>query len=158
MKGKVRLMRDKDREVADAIGALLDSQRVGVLGTHGSGSPYCSLVGFSFEPGLERLYFATTRATRKFANLSETGRVALLVDNRANREEDLHEASALTAVGPVREMTGKDRERAASIHLARHPSLGDFLESPTTALLVLDVERYFLVRRFQEVMVLEIAP
>jgi len=154
----VRPVKEKDREVAEAVGALLAAQRVGVLGTHGSGSPYCSLVGFSFEPGLERIYFATTRATRKFANLSETGRVALLVDNRTNREEDLHEASALTAVGPVREMTGRDRDRAASIHLARHPSLREFVESPTTALLALEVERYFLVRRFQEVMVLEIVP
>jgi len=154
----VRLVKDMDREIAAAVGALLDTQRVGVLGTHGAGSPHCSLVGFSFEPGLERLYFATTRATRKFANLSETGRVALLVDNRTNREEDLHEASALTAVGPVRETTGEERERAVAVHLARHPSLRDFVGSPTTAILVLEVERYFLVRRFQEVMVLEIAP
>ncbi len=151
-------MKDMDREIAAAVGTLLDSQRVGVLGTHGAGSPHCSLVGFSFEEDLGRIYFATTRATRKFANLSETGRVALLVDNRANREEDLHEASALTAVGPVRETTGEERERAASVHLVRHPSLRDFLGSPTTAILVLEVERYFLVRRFQEVMVLEIVP
>jgi nitroimidazol reductase NimA-like FMN-containing flavoprotein (pyridoxamine 5'-phosphate oxidase superfamily) len=152
----VRPVKEKDQEVARAVAALLESQRVGVLGTFGAGSPYCSLVGFSFEPGYGRLYFATTRATRKFANLKETGRVALLVDNRGNREEDLHEASALTAVGPVKEMNGSDRERAASVHLARHPSLAGFLESPTTALLALDVERYFLVRRFQEVMVLEV--
>jgi len=149
-------LKEKDREVAEAVRRLLESQRVGVLGTYGAGSPYCSLVGFSFEPGLERLYFATTRATRKFANLRETGRVALLVDNRANREEDLHEASALTVVGPVKELAGTERERGAKVHLERHPSLAGFLESPTTALLALDAERYFLVRRFQEVMVLEV--
>jgi nitroimidazol reductase NimA-like FMN-containing flavoprotein (pyridoxamine 5'-phosphate oxidase superfamily) len=152
----VRRVREKEREIVKAVGALLESQRVGVLGTFGSGSPYCSLVGFSFEPGYGRLYFATTRATRKYANLSETHRVALLVDNRNNREEDLHEASALTAVGPVRELTGTERDRAGQVHLKRHPSLREFLESPTTALLALDVERYFLVRRFQEVMVLEV--
>ena len=152
------MLQDREREIAAAVLGLLETQHVGVLGTYGSGSPYCSLVGFSFEPGLERLYFATPRATRKFANLSETGRVALLVDNRANREEDLHEASALTAVGPVRELAGPERERAAAVHKARHPSLADFVDSPTTALLALDAERYFLVRRFQEVMVLEIAP
>jgi len=149
-------VREKEREIVKAVGALLESQRVGVLGTFGSGSPYCSLVGFSFEPGYGRLFFATTRATRKYANLSETHRVALLVDNRNNREEDLHEASALTAVGPVRELTGTERDRAGQVHLGRHPSLREFLESPTTALLALDVERYFLVRRFQEVLVLEV--
>ncbi len=152
------MLQDREREIAAAVRELLEAQRVGVLGTYGLGSPYCSLVGFSFEPGLERLYFATTRATRKYANLSETGRVALLVDNRANREEDLHEASALTAVGPVKEVSGPERDRAAAAYKARHPSLADFVDSPTTALLALNVERYFLVRRFQEVMVLEIAP
>ncbi|HOV29196.1 MAG TPA: pyridoxamine 5'-phosphate oxidase family protein [Synergistales bacterium] len=152
----MRRVKENDQEVARAVGALLESQRVGVLGTFGAGSPYCSLVGFSFEPGYGRLYFATTRATRKFANLSETGRVALLVDNRGNREEDLHEASAVTAVGPVTELTGTEKDRGAAVHLTRHPSLAGFLESPTTALLALDVERYFLVRRFQEVMVLEV--
>jgi nitroimidazol reductase NimA-like FMN-containing flavoprotein (pyridoxamine 5'-phosphate oxidase superfamily) len=149
-------LEEKDRKVAGAVRDLLSSQRVGVLGTYGSGSPYCSLVGFSFEEGLGRIYFATTRATRKYANLAETGRVALLVDNRTNREEDLHEASALTAIGPVRELAGPERDRAVSLHLGRHPSLRDFVEAPTSALLVLEVERYFLVRRFQEVMVLEI--
>ena len=152
------MLQDREREIAAAVRELLEAQRVGVLGTYGLGSPYCSLVGFSFEPGLERLYFATTRATRKYANLSETGRVALLVDNRANREEDLHEASALTAVGPVKEVSGPERDRAAAAYKARHLSLADFVDSPTTALLALNVERYFLVRRFQEVMVLEIAP
>ena len=152
------MLQDREREIAAAVRELLEAQRVGVLGTYGLGSPYCSLVGFSFEPGLERLYFANTRATRKYANLSETGRVALLVDNRANREEDLHEASALTAVGPVKEVSGPERDRAAAAYKARHPSLADFVDSPTTALLALNVERYFLVRRFQEVMVLEIAP
>lgn len=151
-------MKDSDRKIADAILELLESQRVGVLGTHGLGQPYCSLVGYSFEPGLGRLYFVTTRATRKYANLSETGRVALLVDNRNNREEDLHEAMAVTAVGPVRELVGEERALAVEVHLSRHPPLRDFVESPTSALLAVDVERYFLVRRFQEVMVLEIVP
>ena len=57
------MLQDREREIAAAVRELLEAQRVGVLGTYGLGSPYCSLVGFSFEPGLERLYFATTRAT-----------------------------------------------------------------------------------------------
>jgi nitroimidazol reductase NimA-like FMN-containing flavoprotein (pyridoxamine 5'-phosphate oxidase superfamily) len=148
-------MRHEKKEVFKAVKDLLDSQMTGVLGTYGSGGPYCSLVGFSAEEDLRRLYFVTTRATRKYSNLVETGSAALLVDNRGKREDDIHEASAVTATGPVRDLAGADLERAVLIHIAKNPFLADFTASPSSALLALDVESYFLVRRFQQVTILE---
>lgn len=148
-------MRHEKTEIFRAVRELLDSQMIGVLGTYGSGSPYCSLVGFSTEEDLRRLYFVTTRATRKYSNLVETGRAALLVDNRGNREDDIHEASAVTATGPVRDLAGADLERATFVHIGKNPFLSDFAASPSSALLSMDVESYFLVRRFQQVTVLE---
>lgn len=139
-----------------SISKLLDSQNLGVLGTCGTGGPYCSLVGFSQCEDLKQIYFATTRATRKYSNLSETGKASLIVDNRGNRPEDLHETEAVTATGTTRELKGQELDTAREIHLAKHPYLTEFVNSPTSAIFAIDVEGYFLVRRFQNVMVLKL--
>ncbi len=141
-----------------SISKLLDSQSLGVLGTCGSGGPYCSLVGFSYREDLRHIFFVTTRPTRKYSNLRETGKASLIVDNRGNRPEDLHETEAVTATGTARELRGQELDTAREIHLAKHPYLTEFVNSPTSALLAIDVESYFLVRRFQNVMVLRIRP
>jgi len=48
---------------------ILDSQRLAVLATQGDGSPYGSLVAFAATENMKNLLFATTRTTRKYANL-----------------------------------------------------------------------------------------
>ncbi|MDT8285414.1 MAG: pyridoxamine 5'-phosphate oxidase family protein [Thermovirgaceae bacterium] len=147
-------MKQEEGEVFNAIQKLLFSQRLGVLGTFGSGHPYCSLVSFSSGEDLRQIYFFTTRSTRKFSNIKATGSVSILVDNRSNREEDLHETEAVTAVGAARVLSGMEFERASHIHLRKHPYLQDFVSSPSSALLSIEVDNYFLVRRFQNVMTL----
>jgi heme iron utilization protein len=77
----------------------LTSQPLAVLSTHQAGQPYSNLIAFAATPDLESIFFATTRATRKFANLMADPRVALLIDNRANQEADFAEAAALTVLG-----------------------------------------------------------
>ncbi len=131
---------------------LLTSQPLGVLATHGGGQPYASLVAFAVSPQAGELLFATDRATRKYANLRADRRVALLVDNRSNRESDFGEAVAVTAVGFAEELLGGDRERLAVPYLEKHPALQEFLALPGCALMRLRVENYVMVRRFQEVL------
>jgi hypothetical protein len=79
---------------------MLESQLLGVLGTHHDGEPYTSLVGFAATDDLKHLLFTTGRATRKHANLVADARASMLVDTRTNRAADFTEASAATAVGP----------------------------------------------------------
>ena len=147
-------MKPEENKVFKAIQKLLFSQRLGVLGTFGSGRPYCSLVSFSSGEDLRQIYFFTTRSTHKFSNIQETGSVSILVDNRSNREEDLHETEAVTAVGIVSVLSGLEFEKASHVHLRKHPYLEDFVSSPTSALLAIEVDAYFLVRRFQNVIAL----
>ena len=130
---------------------LLAGQSLAVLSTCGDGHPYASLVGFAHDATLSRLFFATARGTRKFANLRDCPHAALLVDSRRHRAEDFQEASAVTAVGPVRELRDGERAAAATTFLARHPQLADFLGGDDCALLGMDVASYLLVARFQEV-------
>jgi len=136
---------------------LFSSQRLAVLSTHSQGQPYASLVSFVATDDLRYLLFATSRGTRKYANLAADARAALLIDSRSNRDSDLHQAIAVTATGTVDELQGPERDRLVDLYLAKHPSLDEFVNSPSNALLRLKVETYVMVSRFQNVMVLDLS-
>jgi nitroimidazol reductase NimA-like FMN-containing flavoprotein (pyridoxamine 5'-phosphate oxidase superfamily) len=130
---------------------LADSQRLAVLCTDDRGNPYASLIAFAADPDLKTLVFATPRPTRKYSNLSENGRVSLLLDNRSNREEDFAEAAAATVLGKAREVTGEERESCLALFLGKHPYLSSFARSPNSAVFRVEVEAYYVVNRFQSV-------
>jgi hypothetical protein len=134
---------------------LLESQKFGVLATRTAEFPYLSLVAFAAAPDLGRLLFATARATSKYANLANDGRVAVLIDDRANSDTDLERASALTVVGDASELAGERLDRGLALFLGKHPSLQAFVSSPDTALFEVRVRKYILVREFACVETLE---
>ena len=58
---------------------LFRSQNLAALSTHNDGQPYASLVAFYATDDLKHIYFATPKTTRKYANLTADGRVAVMV-------------------------------------------------------------------------------
>ena len=140
------------------IGELITSQKLAVLSTVSAEEfPYASLIAFAVNQDLQTVVLATSKATRKFANIKYNPRVSLLVDNRSNKEQDFHEAKAVTVMGIAEEIAhGGNKSELASVYLKKHPYLEAFLSSPTTALIQVSVLRYYLVSRFQEVMELHI--
>lgn len=136
--------------------AIIDSQGLAVLATQGDKGPYGSLVAFAATADLKFLLFATTRATRKYANLVKNGGVALVIDTRTNRKADFADAAAVTALGVAEEIAGPERRELCRIYLEKHPSLREFTESPTTALLKVSVTTYVVVSRFQNVQELHV--
>ena len=130
---------------------LLNSQPLAVLATQGEGQPYASLVAFVPSDDLKSLYFATTRSTRKYANLAADSRVALLVDNRSNKTSDFRWAMAATATGEAKEMDPAERATAMDLYLKRHPYLKEFVQSPTCVFCEIRVEAFIVVTRFQNV-------
>lgn len=147
---------DSGRRVEGQVRSLLASQRLAVLATQRDGGPYASLVAFAHAQDLKRVYFATSRSTRKYANLSSESRVALLVDSRRNVLEDFHRARAVTILGRSEELKGQRRDEVLTLYLDRHPHLEDFARSPTCALIEVAVDRYILVGRFQRVSELDV--
>lgn len=138
--------------VQSTVEALFYDQRLAVLSTRSAdGHPYASLVCVVAEADLSGIYFATSRHTRKFANLTAEPRVAVLVENSQNRQSDIHEAMAVTAVGAVREMEGHNADAAVALYNARHPQLKTFAALPSTAMIRMAVKTYYLVNRFQKV-------
>ena len=141
----------RDDAVKKAIHELLRQQQLGVLSTVGEDAPYASLVAFAVADDDRQLYFATPRATRKFANITANARVALLVNNSINHPEDFHLAKAVTAVGSARPIPEARLEAVRTRYLDKHPYLESFAYSPSCVFLEIRVDRYILVERFQNV-------
>jgi nitroimidazol reductase NimA-like FMN-containing flavoprotein (pyridoxamine 5'-phosphate oxidase superfamily) len=144
--------------VEDRLRELFRGQRLGVLASQKEGQPHTSLVAFAATADLRYLLFATPRATRKYAYLQADARVALLVDNRANRDADLHEAMAVTAYGHALEPAGAERAGYLELYLGKHPHLQEFVNAPSCALLAIAVRTYSVVDRFQRVIELAVTP
>jgi len=150
-------MADKEK-LQQEIGELLATQKLAVLGTQSAdGFAYTSLIAFAATADLRTIVLATPKATRKFANIKNNPKVSLLVDSRSNREEDFHQAKAVTVMGVATMAEHEDgRGKLAALYLSKHPHLEDFLRAPTTAFILVEVWRYYLVSRFQHVMELHI--
>lgn len=146
---------EKQDTVRNEVSRLLSGQLQAVLATQEAGQPYASLMAFAATNDLADIFLATDRATRKFKNIFEDSRVALLIDDRANQTADFQAAVAVTIIGKACELQGREMEEARRIYLTRHPSLAEFVMAPQTALLRVAVSRYILVTRFQEVAVLD---
>jgi heme iron utilization protein len=78
--------------------------------------------------------------------------VSLLIDNRAQQPDSLNKISAVTITGKARILSDKDEmEKWSGLYLEKHPYLNGFVKSPSTAMVLVEVLRYFYVSRFQEV-------
>jgi heme iron utilization protein len=146
----------EESELENLVRELFESQKLAVLATQNEGQPYANLVAFVASYDLKSLYFATARATRKYANIEADARVTVLIDNRSNQDSDFSQAAAVTATGTAQEVMASKRDEVLTIYLAKHPMLKDFVQSPSCALLQIRVETYYLVRRFQNVMELHV--
>jgi nitroimidazol reductase NimA-like FMN-containing flavoprotein (pyridoxamine 5'-phosphate oxidase superfamily) len=143
------------QELKESIKGILDSQKLAVLATQKDGNPYGSLVAFAATADMKTILFATTRATRKYANLLTDPGVALVIDTRTNQSADFSDAAAITVLGEVEEVAGHKRQEFVEIYLDKHHYLKEFVESPTTALLSVKVKTYIMVNQFQNVQELQ---
>ncbi|MBN2433344.1 MAG: pyridoxamine 5'-phosphate oxidase family protein [Acidobacteria bacterium] len=137
---------------------LVNDQYLAVLATRNPDGLHGSLVAFAASPDLRELVFVTNRATRKYANLQEDCRVVLVMDNRHNEMRDFTEAAAVTVYGGAEEVTGPGREELERRFIAKHAHLNQFATAPSCAVFRVRVQRYSLVRRFQEVTDVVIEP
>jgi len=138
-------------EKTDILKELCTGQPLAVLATDAGNRPYASLVAVAVTPDLRQLYFATLRATRKWANLAGNHHVSLLIDNRSNQVTDFSRAAAATLLGSAEELSGTDLAAGLAIFLRRHPHLAEFTASPSCALFRVQIASIYLVTRFQNV-------
>ena len=125
---------------------IVATQRFAVLSTLTNLQPYCSLVAFAVSDDFRHLFFATNRNTRKYRNILENNKVALLINNCSNNQSDFAEALAVTALGAARELTGEQNQGPVKSYLNRHQSLTDFVKRKDIAVISVLVTDYILAR------------
>lgn len=135
----------------DLLKTLLGTQHLAVVATQMQGRPYASLVAFSASDDLRTLAFVTSRATTKYRNLCGDPRVSLLIDSRTHSVEDFSTGAAVTALGTATEIPDNLAGPTIERFLSRHPHLEAFVRSPSTAVCLVDVEKYYVATRFQHV-------
>ena len=138
-------------ETKETITALLQQQQLAVLSTTQESRPYASLIAYYASSDLKKLYFVTPTSTRKYANLVNQPEVALLINNSINRPEDFHDAAAVTVIGSAAVVDSTERQLMLPHYLGKHPYLHEFANSPSCEMIRVDVERYIMVQRFQNV-------
>jgi nitroimidazol reductase NimA-like FMN-containing flavoprotein (pyridoxamine 5'-phosphate oxidase superfamily) len=147
----------EDREARCRLRDLLGSQKFAVLSTQSETGPYSSLVAFWAADDLASIVFPTMRETRKFNYLVSHPRVALLFDDRSNRDSDLSRTVAVTATGTAREVSDDTgRALASAGFLAKHPHLAAFAADPGCALIRVTIDTYYVVTDFQQLVTLHV--
>ncbi len=122
-----------------------------VLATEGNGQPHASLVAITPADDFRLFIFATYRSTRKYNNLINNGRVAILVENRYLNNLNEQEIAALTAFGFAKEVDKDEYEIAMQTHVLKHPEQRSFLLSKDCAIFRVVVDAYQLVRGIDDV-------
>ena len=145
-----------DRSVENTVRQIFQARNVAVLTTHGEDYPHACLVAIAVTDDLRTIVFNTSRSTRKYSNISNNNRVTLLVDDRSHGEEDFHQATVVTARGRALEIPVEKSSLLLNLFLQHHPYLKNFVQSPTSVLLGVQVESYAVVSRFQNVLILNL--
>ncbi|MBN2110337.1 MAG: pyridoxamine 5'-phosphate oxidase family protein [Methanosarcinaceae archaeon] len=129
--------------------SLMNVQKLAVLATFHEDGPYTNLVAFVASNDLKHIFFVTPVSTRKYSYLNTSRKASMMIDNRSNSENDFKDAMAVNASGAVTEVEKTDELR--KLYLAKHPYLRDFFQSPSSALMRLEVKSYIVASSFQNV-------
>ncbi len=139
-------------QIEAEIRALCFEQPFAVLSTQDGGQPYTNLISFAISENLDQLIFSTPARTRKYNLIKKNKKVSLLIDNRAQQPESINLIRAVTITGTARALSDpKEVEHWSDLLINRHNYLEKFIKSPSSSLILIDIIRFFYVRRFQEV-------
>ena len=133
------------------IGDVFQTNNLAVLATEGDGQPHASLIAVTPTDDFVHLIFATYRSTRKYNNLINNGKVAILFENRYFNHLNQQESTVLTAFGYASEVIKDEYEMAMQTHLLKHPAQHTFLLSTDCAIFRVVVHAYQLVRGIDDV-------
>jgi heme iron utilization protein len=144
------------KELYKKIKSISGQTRFAVLATESNGCPYTNLVGFLLSKDLKNLYFFTSKNTRKYRNILNNPEVCLLIDTRDKFPDKTYLITAITLIGKAEIMEDMPGS-VVDMYLKKNAELKDFTESSFNVLVRVNITRYILVDRFQEVTEMEVA-
>jgi nitroimidazol reductase NimA-like FMN-containing flavoprotein (pyridoxamine 5'-phosphate oxidase superfamily) len=152
---KKKILKHKSRGMADVpqrLKVINRKQLHAVLATLSGRKPYTSLVAFALTPDARYVLFATPKKTQKYKNIAINNNVSLLINTAKNNSKDYKNAEAVTIQGQAHTIRkGRKRTELASTLAAKHPHLESFINSETTALVMVEAEYCVHVDSFQRV-------
>lgn len=151
-------MNDIKKQALDQIKNLFDSQAFAVLSTQKNGQPYANLVAVAATDDLEEIIFLTPNTTRKYENLTDNSKVAILINDSRNEADDINKAVCVTATGTATIAENQERKKLLNLFIKRHPHLTAFSAEPTTVLVCVAVDTFFVVSQFQNVLKIQVSP
>ncbi|TGC06938.1 pyridoxamine 5'-phosphate oxidase family protein [Methanolobus halotolerans] len=141
--------------LVESLKSLLKEQKFAVLASIHEDVPYTNLVGFAATEDLKYIFFVTSVATRKYSYLITSQKASMMIDNRSNNESDFKDAMAVNATGKV--MEAEKTDDIKNVYLAKNPYLHDFLLSPSSALMRMEVKSYIVASKFQNVVKIDMS-
>lgn len=150
-------MNDK-KQALEQINNLFNSQRFAVLSTQKNGQPYANLVAFTTTDDFAQIIFLTPNTTRKYENLMDNPKVALLINNSQNEADDVNKAVCVTVTGTAKIIENQEKKKFLNLFIERHPHLKAFSADPATVLVCVAVDTFFVVSQFQKVIKIQVSP
>lgn len=146
-----------DKDLKTKIKAILDMEKFCVLASVSNNQCHTSLISFVVSDDLSKIVFATPVKTKKYDYISDNTSVALLIDNRSQSTSNLNDLIALNATG-LGKILKDDQEikEWSQLLILKHPNLEDFIKANTSALILVEVEKYNYVTSFQKINELKI--
>jgi len=135
----------------DFVEEALRTNDLGVLATEGDGQPHASLIAVTPMDDCGHLIFATYRSTRKYKNLINNGKLAILFENRSIKSLSQPYITVVTAFGYAKEVDIADSDSARNAHLLRHPELESYLLGTDCTIFVVKVNAYQMVRGIDDI-------
>jgi len=139
------------KPIREYVEEALQSNRLAVLATVGDGQPHASLIAITPFESFRQLIFATYRNTRKFRNLQQNSKVAVLVEGANEEKSGIQNGYVITAYGNAREISLAANDTALQAHLLKYPELLNFTNESDCALIIVNVENYQVVQGIDNV-------
>lgn len=127
------------------------TNKLAVLATEGNGQPHACFIAITPMDDFIHLIFATYRNTRKYSNLMNNNKVAILFENRSTKSLSQPDITVLTAFGVAQEIDIAVYETLSRMHLLRHPELESFLLSSDCAIFQVKVDAYQVVQGIDDI-------
>jgi nitroimidazol reductase NimA-like FMN-containing flavoprotein (pyridoxamine 5'-phosphate oxidase superfamily) len=143
---------EEAKALENDIRTLCQSQPFAVLATQGKGITKASLISFAVSDDLKSIVFATPLHSAKADFIVAEENVSILVDDRSLQQDRINQISALTIVGKAKVLSDEeDISKGAELLTEKHPYLKAFVMAPSTIVILVEVETYLYVKKFQEV-------
>lgn len=143
-----------NESISTRIRELYTEKRFGVFSSIWRNQSHQTLVCFVVTEDLKFVLFATPRESRKFINSQLFEKVSFFVDSTHNDPTDLTKAITVAAVGKAYsgdKLSENKKDEFLKLYLKKHPYQEQFISSPSTQFVLLEVDHYQFVQNFQTV-------